>query len=129
MESDIMDREKFKEEMKSNIEYDEDYIKSEIKRSIELCSHGASEKHPEGYYNLIIVMEELAELSQEVAKCIRNKGDYFGLLEELADVQLGQEYIKQIIKVSDKDLKKAEMIKIKRLEKAMNVWVADTTKN
>lgn len=39
--------------------------------------------------NKIIAMEELAELAKEISKDIRGKGDLFGLVEEIADVQFG----------------------------------------
>lgn len=72
--------------------------------------------NPRGHKNLIIVMEEMAELIQEVSKELRGKGDYFDLLQELADVQISICYIQQICKISDIDLMKAINVKIKRIE-------------
>ena len=43
--------------------------------------------------NLIIVREELSELSKEISKELRGQGDKYNILEELADVPLGIYYV------------------------------------
>lgn len=72
--------------------------------------------NPRGHRNLIIVMEELAELSKEISKELRDKGDNISILEELADVQLGIYYVQEICKIPNGELNKAMNIKMKRLE-------------
>lgn len=71
---------------------------------IESIDSNLSDGNPRGHRNLIIVMEELAELSQAIAKELRDKGDNINLLEELADVQLGIYYIQEIFSISDEHL-------------------------
>ena len=64
----------------------------------------------------IIAMEELSELSKEISKELRGKGDNTNILEELADVQLGIYYVQEICKINNEDLHKAMNVKMKRLE-------------
>ena len=75
-----------------------------------------SDGNPRGHRNLIIVMEELSELSKEISKELRGKGDKTNILEELADVQLGIYYAQEICKINNEDLHKAMNVKMKRLE-------------
>ncbi len=79
-----------------------------------------SDGNPRGYRNLIIVMEELAELSKEISKELRGKGDYYNILEELADVQLSIYYVQEVCKIDNDELHKAMNIKMKRLENVLN---------
>lgn len=76
-----------------------------------------------GSSNLIIVMEELAELQKEISKFLRNKSDRMKLIEELADVVLNIDYIKDICKISDKDLTKAINVKLERQSKRNNTTI------
>lgn len=62
-------------------------------------------------------MEELAELAQEISKVLRGKARPAGVLEELADVQIGIYYVQEVMGISDEELAKAVAVKIKRLEK------------
>ena len=71
--------------------------------------------NPRGHRNLIIVMEELAELSKEISKELRGKGDAISILEELADVQLCIYYIQEICGISNDTLYKAINVKTARL--------------
>lgn len=71
--------------------------------------------NPRGHRNLIIVMEELAELSKEISKELRGKGDEISILEELADVQLCIYYIQEICGISNDALCKAINVKTARL--------------
>ena len=77
--------------------------------------------NPRGHKNLIIVMEELAELSKEVSKKIRGKGDYYSLLEELADVCLSVLFVKDICNVNDAELNKAVNVKAEQMEKILSI--------
>ena len=80
----MMDKKKFEEELKTvSNQVNKDVVKSILSDSI-----SNEFGQPIGQRNLIIVMEELAELSQAVAKELRMKGDKINLLEEMADVQL-----------------------------------------
>ena len=67
-----------------------------------------------GHENLIIDMEEMAELSQEISKYIRGKGDHFSLLEEMADVQVCLYHLQNLFNISDEELNKAVNVKINR---------------
>lgn len=67
-----------------------------------------------GHENLIIDMEELAELSQEISKHIRGKGDHFSLLEEMADVQVCLLHLQNLFNISDEELNKAVNVKLNR---------------
>lgn len=65
-------------------------------------------------------MEELAELTKEISKHLRGKGNLYSILEELADVQLGIYYVQEICKIKDEDLHRAMNVKMKRLEQVLN---------
>ena len=84
-----------------------------LKKSVESNFYDGN---PRGHRNLIIVMEELAELSKEISKELRGKGDNINILEELADVQLGIYYVQEICGITNEELNKAMNIKMRRLE-------------
>ena len=73
-----------------------------------------SENSPRGTKNLIIAIEELSELTKEISKWLRKKGDWYGILEEMTDAQLALWYIQEICNITDSDLKKALSVKLKR---------------
>lgn len=88
-----------------------------MKKSIEVFD----EKCPgsfSGYHNILIVQEELAELQQELSKALRSGGtiDTTGLLEELADVSLAVDYVKEIFNFTDEMLHQARTIKMRRVQ-------------
>lgn len=91
-------------------------IKTIILKSIEANSNDGN---PRGHKNLIIVMEELSELSQAVSKELRGKGDRVNLLEEYADVVLCLQYIKEIAGFTDKQIDKAITVKANRLNETI----------
>ncbi|MBR4315184.1 MAG: hypothetical protein IKP66_09770 [Lachnospiraceae bacterium] len=68
----------------------------------------------EGTLNLIITMEEFAELQQQVSKFIRGKDNHYELLEEVADAYLCLEYIKGICGITDEEVNKAINVKLDR---------------
>ena len=68
-----------------------------------------------GANNIIIVIEELAELIKELTKALRIKKDITGILEELADVSICIDYIKEIFDITDKELEYARSIKLQEL--------------
>ena len=112
-----MNRENFIVELeKESSNINKNWILNLIKESIKI---NTSEGKPRGHHNSIIVMEELAELSQAIAKQLRDKGDMINLLEELADVQLGIYHIQEIFSISDDYLHRAMNVKMKRMENVM----------
>ena len=91
---------------------DEDQVKEVV--------DGAIKKNMDtfkGMKNLIIVMEEFAECSQEVSRYIRGKSDHYNLLEEVADAWLGIKFIQQVCGISDEELNRAINVKLKREKK------------
>lgn len=113
-----MDRKKFVKNLKTESSYiDKNRMMDVLKQSI---NANMQDSNPRGHKNLIIVMEELSELSQAIAKELRGKRDSVNLLEELADVQLGIYYVQEICKIKDEDLNKAMNVKMKRLENVLS---------
>ena len=64
---------------------------------------------------LVVAIEELSELTKEITKCLRNKGNIDHLAEEAADVEIMVEQVKLIFNVQDK-VEVARQIKLQRLE-------------
>lgn len=109
----ILDREKFISQLNTTEkDIDKSWIMDVLRKSIDSNLHDGN---PRGHRNLIIVMEELSELSKEISKQLRDKGDQYNILEELADVQLGIYYVQEICGVNNDDLHKAMNIKMRRL--------------
>ena len=115
-----MDRDQLKDKMSAKSKGKESIKKKDIRRIITRAIDNSPAILSPGDYNLIIVMEELAELQKEISKFIRRKGDRIGLLEELADVIVCTEYIKDICCISDKELKKMIKIKAERLSNQLD---------
>ena len=76
----------------------------------------------DGTRNLIIVMEELAELSQQISKHVRGKTDRLGLIEEVGDVYLALVYVMEICHISEAEINKAMNVKINRLEETEDIY-------
>ena len=113
-----MNKEKFISQLNTTEkDINKTWIKDVLKKSIDSNLHDGN---PRGHRNLIIVMEELSELSKEISKQLRDKGDQYNILEELADVQLGIYYVQEICGVNNDDLHKAMNIKMRRLEEVLN---------
>lgn len=113
-----MDRDRFISELETTDKnINNKWIFDVLKQSID---SNLKDGNPRGHRNLIIVMEELAELGQAVSKELRGKGDYYNLLEELADVQLGIYYVQEICKIGNDELHKAMNIKMNRLNGVLN---------
>ena len=114
-----MNKEKFISQLNTTEkDINKTWINDVLKKSIDSNLHDGN---PRGHRNLIIVMEELSELSKEISKQLRDKGDQYNILEELADVQLGIYYVQEICGVNNDDLHKAMNIKMRRLEEVLNV--------
>lgn len=64
----------------------------------------------------MVIMEELAELQQCVSKSARDDGvgDYYGLLEEMADVYICLMFLRQHFEITDDEIMKAVNIKLLR---------------
>ena len=110
-----MDRQKFEKKFneKDNYDYLDDESINAVLEMVTECTDDLSKTAASGKdRQLLIAMEELAELSQEVSKYLRGKGDYIGLLEELADVTIVIKHIKMILGINDEDLNRAVCIKI-----------------
>ena len=69
-----------------------------------------------GLRNLIIAMEELSELQQAISKILRGKGDKLNVMEELVDVEVVMETVKNTMGITEQELDKVRYIKLKRLE-------------
>ena len=112
-----MEREVFIREFSlASEEIDEERLNSVLLKSIEVNNESGKMR---GLHNLIIVTEELSELTKEVTKTIRGKGNSADLLQEVADVALCIRYLKEICNISDESINKAINVKIDRLDEAM----------
>ena len=110
-----MDRLKFKEKMEDTYSYDyldDATINSALEIIVENTEPLSSTATNGNDRVLLIAMEELAELSQEISKFLRGKGNPIGILEELADVSIVIRQIKSILHINNTDLNKAICIKI-----------------
>lgn len=104
-----MDREEFKRKMLSN-----GTAASKLGAKMAI---GDILKNETQKTDCIICMEELAELQQEISKQLRNKGDRYGLLEELADVYICLEMLKKMFNYSSDEIIRAVEIKLDRYER------------
>lgn len=112
-----MDREKFLRALnKDDKPLDRGRYKRVIRESIESLQDG----NPRGHHDLIICMEEMAELQQAISKELRGKGDSANILEEVADVLLCIGYIQEICGLPDDLIVSAMNVKIDRLESILN---------
>ena len=107
-----MDRLEFEDKLRAALPMTRESIDKIL---IESVNSNLKDGNPRGHRNLIIVMEELSELSKEISKELRGKGDPTGIIEELADVQLGIYYVQEIVGISDEAVQKAMSVKMDRL--------------
>ena len=63
---------------------------------------------------LVICMEEASELSQAISKIYRNKGDRLNLIEEIGDMMICIESLKQLYNITEGEVNKAINVKIHR---------------
>lgn len=63
---------------------------------------------------LVICMEEAAELSQAISKFYRNKPDRLNLIEEIGDMVICIESLRQMYNITEEDIIKAINVKIDR---------------
>lgn len=107
-----MDKKVFIEQMKNCEPMDKESI---MKILVDAVDSDIGDGNPRGHKKLIIVMEELAELTKEVSKELREKGDITNITEELADVQLCIYYVQEIVGIDDKTIEKAVSVKANRI--------------
>lgn len=100
-----MNRSKFIQGLKSDIQLSEKERRRIIRRSIE--------NNP-WKLKCTIAMEEFAELQQQISKQIRGYGDRIGLLEEMADAYICLSFLESIFNISKDDLQKAIDVKLQR---------------
>ena len=100
-----MDRNRFIQCMKSNIELSDKERRRIIRRSVE--------SQP-WKLKCTIAMEEFAELTQVISKQIRGYDNRIGLLEEMADAYICLEFLKSIFNITPEELQKAMDVKLQR---------------
>lgn len=100
-----MNRNRFIQGMKSDIQFSEKERRRIIRNSIK--------KYP-WKLKCTVAMEEFAELQQQVSKQIRGYGDKLGLLEEIADAYICLSFLESIFDVKPEDLQKAIDVKLQR---------------
>lgn len=100
-----MNRSKFIQGLKSDIQLSEKERRRIIRRSIE--------NNP-WKLKCTIAMEEFAELQQQISKQIRGYGNRIGLLEEMADAYICLSFLESIFNISKDDLQKAIDVKLQR---------------
>ena len=93
-----MDRNRFIQCMKSNIELSDKERRRIIRKSVE--------SQP-WKLKCTIAMEEFAELTQAISKQIRGYDNRIGLLEEMADAYICLEFLKSIFDITPEELQKA----------------------
>lgn len=91
-----------------------------IKRMID-CPTYHTDKVERGHWNLIVGMEELAELQQEISKALRGKINRAGLIEEIVDVEHTLMVIKDVFDISEEELDKARYIKTKMINDKIEI--------
>lgn len=100
-----MDRNRFVQCMKSNIELSDKERRRIIRRSVESQSWKLK---------CTIAMEKFAELTQAISKQIRGYDNRIGLLEEMADAYICLEFLKSIFNITPEELQKAMDVKLQR---------------
>lgn len=100
-----MNRSRFIQGLKSNIQLSEKERRRIIRNSIQ--------RYP-WKLKCTIAMEEFAELQQQISKQIRGYGDHIGLLEEIADAYICLNFLEFIFDVKTEDVQKAIDVKLQR---------------
>ena len=99
---------------------DKKWIRSVINRADDIGVKINGEHIIRGHENLIIDMEEMAELTQQISKHLRGKGDYYSLLEEMADVQVCLYHLQTLFNIKEEELNRAVNVKLQRCERRLN---------
>ena len=102
--------------LKKKVEAEDTFDKWKAKRVmppyISMCNREARLGY--GSYNLVVTMEELAELQQEVSKWYRGKPNPTGMLEEIADVLVCIMCLQEICGFSTSDIYQAMNVKLNK---------------
>lgn len=69
---------------------------------------------------LVVAIEEMAELVKEITKAFRGKANKSNIIEEMADVEIMLDQLKLIVEISDQDVDEIKMLKILRLNNRIN---------
>jgi transcriptional regulator with XRE-family HTH domain len=80
----------------------------------DLYGIGTKEVEPIAILELIICMEELAELQKEISKYSRGRSNKESIIEEIADVIISIDKIKDIIEIDNAEIKKVLKEKLAR---------------
>ena len=70
-----------------------------------------------GSMQLIIAIEEMSELIKEISKDLRGKGKREHIIEEMADVQLILDELKEYYNINQEDIYKVKRKKVIRTKK------------
>lgn len=65
---------------------------------------------------LDMVIEEMSELTKEICKIKRGKGNHMNLVEEIADVEIMLEQLKMICQIRTNDIHGMKYQKLERLK-------------
>ena len=114
-----MDREKFVEELhKIDPDYNPGYVKrpTEIDDVMQACIDHAKNNYMQdnNMYQFTVVIEEMAELTQELTKMLRGRDNRTGVVEELADVQLCVWVTMKMLGITDEEINQAIQVKSDR---------------
>ena len=114
-----MDREKFVEELhKMDPDYNPGYVKrpTEIDDVMQACIDHAKNNYmrDDNMYQFAVVIEEMAELTQELTKMLRGRDNRTGVVEELADVQLCVWVTMKMLGITDEEINQAIQVKSNR---------------
>lgn len=114
-----MDREKFVEELhKMDPDYNPGYVKkpTEIDDVMQACIDHAKNNYmrDNNMYQFAVVIEEMAELTQELTKMLRGRDNRTGVVEELADVQLCVWVTMKMLGITDDEINQAIQVKSDR---------------
>ncbi|MGA4517378.1 hypothetical protein ACPA0F_08925 [Solibacillus silvestris] len=71
-------------------------------------------------HQLIVAIEEMAELQKETTKALRNCGSREHIIEEIADVEIMLFQMKQIFHIKEEDIADYKNAKALRLQKRMD---------
>ena len=70
-------------------------------------------------YQLMIVVEELSELTKEISKVYRGEGKKENVIEEMADVIITMGYVREILDIKEDEISEIVKRKISRLEEKL----------
>lgn len=70
-----------------------------------------------GKLQLVVAVEEMSELQKEICKDLRGKGNREHIIEEMADVQLVLDELKEYYGISQEEIYRVKRAKMLRTEK------------